>query len=365
MNHLEFWASNDFSHSTGSLEWNYKWQQNLQDDPAVALSKAWSSPQISSPQDSKNENIFDLASLTKVLCAGALIVKWAELEGVSLSQLGLQKISKFLPDLSHSSVKNLSLEELWEHRSALIANYSLADSRNQFFHVSQRELLHKRLYEMLNDTTIITNSKQTVYSDVGFMALALILEKVFSQTMDQQWNQLKTFLKINETLDFAVNNIAFSKALPTETRHPSGIVNDDKAFVMGGVAAHAGLFGNIGAIKEWLSGVFEWADHSSQAREWLYDDRSKVSSRFSWGWDTASGAKDSHAGMSAPMGTRGHLGYTGTAFWLHPSSRKCSILLSNRVYPQHSPQSQKSIQVLRTGFFEAFWQGKLEDRWKT
>ncbi len=67
----------------------------------------------------------------------------------------------------------------------------------------------------------------------------------------------------------------------------------------------------------------------------------------------------------AGKAVRGHLGYTGTALWMDPSSLKYGILLTNRVHPRHTPESQKSIQKLRKECFEALWRGTLEDGWKT
>jgi CubicO group peptidase (beta-lactamase class C family) len=204
-----------------------------------------------------------------------------------------------------------------------------------------------------------------VYSDVGFILLTLLLERLHGKPLHVLWKELKTHLKIERSnLDFALDNTPYAQALPTETRHPAGQVNDDKAYVMGGVAGHAGLFGNLSAVQDWTRSVLLWAQTSPQVRDWLHSDRSKESTRFSWGWDTASGSLDSHAGPSAPKNTRGHLGYTGTALWIDPKSCRAALLLSNRVYPSHTLNSQKSIHTLRTWFFESFWQGKLVDGWE-
>jgi len=358
LNQIEFWASDNIS------SWGCSGAYDLQNSPLPLPGSLLSS--FRSPAQS---SVYDLASLTKVLCTGALIVRWAEQQKLSVSELASRKIVHWIPELKNSALKNVLIGELWEHRSGLVANCSLSDDRDSFFTLSQRDELYSKILSIVQESHVFSAKKETVYSDVGFILLTLVLERSSRKTLDILWKELKEFLGLEkERLDFAINNVPVQDALPTETRHESGVVNDNKAFAMGGVAPHAGLFGDMKALQAWVRSVYIWAESSTQAHDWLIQDcrqqRSAESSRFSWGWDTASGAKDSHAGPSAPKSTRGHLGYTGNALWLDPLSQKTAILLSNRVYPSHTLNSQKSIHTLRTWFFESFWQGTLVDEWE-
>lgn len=359
MNQLEFWACSDVLSPAKGTTWACTWKQDLH---RAATGLPIDRTQL---EARVGNSVFDLASLTKVVVGGSLMVRWAESQKLSLADLGLQKVERWIPEFKGSVLGQILLMELWEHRSSLVANCNLTDTRKEFFTLSERSLLHEKLLKFFEDPQLLGASKNTLYSDLGFILLTLILERAYKTSLDVLWDEFKRDHKLQSSrMNFARDNVAIAGAMPTESRHPAGQVNDDKAYVMGGVAAHAGLFGILSDLQAWIRVILEWSQNSDQAREWLHTDRSAVSNRFSWGWDTASGALDSQAGPSAPRSTRGHLGYTGTALWIEPKTHRAAILLSNRVHPSHTLNSQKSIQTLRTWFFESFWQGTLESGWE-
>jgi len=116
-----------------------------------------------------------------------------------------------------------------------------------------------------------------------------------------------------------------------------GEVHDDNAHALGGVAGHAGLFGTAAAIHVLLEELLA-AYHGSPAARLLQPDLVR---RF---WEPVPGAGktlgfdlpspvNSSCGRFFPPDSVGHLGFTGTSFWIHRAERAIVILLTNRVHP--------------------------------
>lgn len=248
-----------------------------------------------------------------------------------------------------------------------------SSGRSSFVRLADRSQVHARVLENALEAARAPDfdpSRATRYSDLGHALLGVYLERMNAKTIDVLWEAWKGKhlghrSQVLGSLGFQLDNRPRQDAVATELRHPKGVVNDDNTYAMGGVASHAGLFGTARDLAAWVCAVYAWARVSPWARAWL-ETPCPEGQRFVLGWDTPSGEPQSQAGgVAAPRGVRGHLGYTGTAVWLDPELLRFGILLTNRVHPQHSLESQKSIQKLRWWCFEALWQGTLETGWKT
>jgi len=142
----------------------------------------------------------------------------------------------------------------------------------------------------------------------------------------------------------------------TEDRHALGEVNDDRAFSLGGIASHAGLFGTSADVWKFLQATLECFHAEPKLKSWLLPQSEQ---RFFGGWDQPSNPKESSAGEGWPTGVIGHLGYTGTALWWHPPTKVGAVLLTNRIYPSDSIESKAVIKELRREFFSCLWQDKI------
>jgi CubicO group peptidase (beta-lactamase class C family) len=130
---------------------------------------------------------------------------------------------------------------------------------------------------------------------------------------------------------------AATELCPWRGRLLNGEVHDDNAAVLGGAAAHAGLFGTAHAVYLLLQGLLD-AD-AGQGRHPIFD--AEVIREFfkrcpgtdrALGFDTPS-AVGSSAGRCFSEMSVGHLGYTGTSFWMDRRQGVIVILLTNRVHP--------------------------------
>jgi CubicO group peptidase (beta-lactamase class C family) len=131
-----------------------------------------------------------------------------------------------------------------------------------------------------------------------------------------------------------------------------GAVHDDNAWVMGGVAGHAGLFGTASAVLEiaraWCEGLLPGIEPAVRDRFWR---RSTVpGSTRGLGWDGVSVDGSGMTGSAMSSRAIGHSGFTGTSVWIDPQGPWIAVLLTNRVHPT---RDDDRIKQLRPRFHEA------------
>lgn len=302
--------------------------------------------------------IYDLASLTKVIVTGTLLILDAKNNDESLEVIQNKKVAALIPELKGTAWHELSVGELWNHRSGFRAHTLLFNGlRKAPFTLSQRDKLHNRILSLLVQEKRVEPG-QTVYSDLGFILLCVYLERKYSKNLMELWEDFVECEKLwGDYFSFCPHSDLRSQVLPTEMRHSPCEVNDDNAAAMNGVSSHAGLFASVADVKNWLF----WMVHLISKNSDFYDSISNAKDRFVCGWDTASREKGviSQAGQVSSDFVRGFLGWTGTAFWWDMHSGQAAILLSNRVFPSHSEASQKNMKQLRHSFFTRVWQDNL------
>jgi len=185
----------------------------------------------------------------------------------------------------------------------------------------------------------------TVYSDVGFMMLQWLLEHRTGRSLAFLVEEVVyPALGVTDLLYLpggqpipAGRQIAATQLCPWRSRLLKGEVDDENAFILGGVAGHAGLFGTAGGVHRLLSRLTAAYDGSlatdafspETVRQFLNPD---VSGERALGFDRPS-EKDASCGRLFDGTAVGHLGFTGTSFWLNPATGLHVILLTNRGHP--------------------------------
>ena len=168
----------------------------------------------------------------------------------------------------------------------------------------------------------VTDS-QTIYSDYSFLRLMLELEKEEKATLEQLCAEhLDDHLKFWTQLDRTNNCVSTGYDGSTLLK---GIVHDPRARLIGRPCSHAGLFGTIEGLARALTGIWERYDLITYFEKyWPNSDN-----RFVRGFDRVSSPEKTLAGPGCSQKTIGHLGFTGTSFWLDLESKRVAILLSN------------------------------------
>lgn len=255
------------------------------------------------------ERVFDLASLTKVLCTSEVALRLVAAGRLSLDDPhpALQ-IGQTVARLMQHSAGALWWKEL----------YLLGD-RAAILHAARTEPLAH------------APGEDHVYSDLGFLTLGALLEEATGQRIDALWSGPLRW--------------GDPRAEPTEGGL-QGVVHDENARAMGGIAPHAGLFGTAPEVAQVAN---RWLDGSIPGAAEAFRRRGAGSHRL--GWDGPSGSMSS-AGSRPPKDAIGHTGFTGTSVWMSPEHGIVAVLLTNRVVYGRDPEA---IRKLRFRWHQAVW----------
>lgn len=183
---------------------------------------------------------------------------------------------------------------------------------------------------------------EVCYSDFSALRLMLEIEKLGHNLHDTVSPMFDSELMFWKDLQFD------SHIPPTGYRKGEriiGDVNDDNCFAISEFCSHAGLFSTVEGLCRTLLNLFDQAN--------VFDHMSEESShRFKLGWDQAQG-DHSLAGSGFGKGTFGHLGFTGTSFWVDPNSKIGWVLLSNATKEFWFQKS--ALNTLRRELGESTW----------
>lgn len=295
------------------------------------------------------DTVFDLASLTKVLATGMLAM-----QAVDRGLLSLEEPSSLhLPVLSGTPLGVCTIEDLLSHTAGLPAWLPLYRDHRGARAAIERISQEPRAYEPRS---------ASVYSDLGFLLLGHLLERVRNRPLDQQFGDLSLALGLSDTIMFRPPHACLATIAPTELdlawrgRLLVGEVHDENAWALGGVAGHSGLFGTaeaVGVMARHLLQVLKGRAglvSTPTASRFLTRRMGIPGSSRALAWDTM--LPTSSCGRLMSPGSAGHTGFTGTSLWLDPERDRYAVLLTNRVHPT---RLRDGIQAVRIAFHEAVW----------
>ena len=271
--------------------------------------------------------IWDLASLTKVLCTAPLFLTWFDRGELDLSE----PINEYVPGvppevriadcLSHSSGYPNWRPIYAQHLRAL-EHWGSTEIRNSVFRSAAQTPL------------VGDPGTSYAYSDIGFLLLCAYAERRFGQPLHLLWKQ-NLPKSATEGLHWGHPDAAATENCPVRRRVIKGQVHDLNAACMGGVSSHAGLFGSCEAAARaaaWPLRNLLGIDHHLESSSVEYFWRYRGAGSHCLGWDTPSAV--SSASELWPANGVGHLGFTGCSIWIAPSLSLVAVLLSNRVHPE-------------------------------
>jgi CubicO group peptidase (beta-lactamase class C family) len=297
--------------------------------------------------------VFDLASLTKVLATTAAIMRLCDRGSLALDA----PVKDWLPefdsgDRADARRSRVTLRMLLDHSSGLPGYVRLFESAND-----RLQMIDACLRQPL---TADPGTREE-YSDIGFIILGYLIEKVAGEQLDS-FCQREIFAPLGmSTSVFCPKQKTRPSIPPTERdcsfRHRviQGEVHDENASVMDGVAGHAGLFSN--ALDPLRLAACILADGVTPAGMQLFMPHTIAQfaepacqppgTSRALGWDTPS-APSSSGNFFSPRSI-GHLGFTGTSLWIDLDARIAVALLTNRTWPDRSNQA---IRALRPRFHD-------------
>jgi CubicO group peptidase (beta-lactamase class C family) len=312
-------------------------------DNSVVFEKAYGRMNFFSGDAMKTNTVFDLASLTKSLATAPAVMLLVQ-EG----RLDLEtKISSVLPVLEKSDKNEITVAQLLCHNSGL-PDYKPYYEVLRGMPENERP---KALKAMLVGEAIVNPiGEKVVYSDIGYMFLAWIIEEVSGTGIDS-FVEKKIYepLGIDELYYMLKGDVepglcAATEDCPWRKIVLEGEVHDDNAWIVGKACGHAGLFGTVKGISRLLTEYLDTFHGRIESpvfkknvlRTFLTENKG---TRRTPGFDMPS-ATGSSSGEYFSETSVGHLGFTGTSFWMDLEKRIVIVFLTNRVHP-----SRENIKI--------------------
>ncbi|MDE7548849.1 serine hydrolase [Acetobacter fabarum] len=278
------------------------------------------------------DTLFDMASLTKVLITAPAVMQFYERGLIALDTPACH----YLPAFAANGKQDITIRQLLTHYSGL------APDLNMSFAWQGKQT---GVQMLMNCTPQTPPDVQFAYSDLNFITLGLIVERLSGQSLDAY--AMEHILK-----PLGLHNSFFlpapsyqSTIAPTEYDENGhmlrGIVHDPLARRMGGVAGHAGLFSCAQdtitysqSILNKLAGLpsdFPLKAETLHLMSTPQQPAGKTDLR-GLGWDIAT-HYSTPRGAYFPSSSFGHTGFTGTSLWLVPNTRSFVVILTNRLHP--------------------------------
>ena len=302
------------------------------------------------------DTIFDMASLTKCLATTTAVMQLYE-----QGKLGVNDpVAKYLPEFAANGKQDITIRNLLTHYSGLPPDLNLLEAWHG------KEEGYRRAFAVAPTRP---PGEQFVYSDINFIVLGALVEKLSGMTLDaytQKYIMEPMGLTHTRYLPpaswipmiaptqwehgAAASGNPESKTFPGDTML-RGVVHDPTSRRMGGVAGHAGLFSTADDVAVYAQNLLDrLAGRPSHfpltqtvvEKMVAPEQPATATSLRAFGWDIDS-PYSSNRGTLFPIGSFGHTGFTGTSLWMDPVSDTYVIVLANSVHPN----GPKSITALR------------------
>ncbi len=324
-----------------------------------------------------SSTMYDIASLTKALATTIAVMKLYENGKIDLDAT----IKTYLPEYKHCKFAKLTIKDILSHYSTLPATYpfwteTIKDGEldpnlydyevymdENYMPVTDKLFIKKTYLQTMRNKLkkIKLQEQQYRYSDLNFLILEFIVEKISNQSLDK-FLENEFFLPMNlqntcfNPLDKGKNkeNIA-----PTENEKIfrkqliQGTVHDPMAALHGGVCGNAGVFStthDLYAICSMLlnDGIYNGKRYLQKNTITVFNTRyfKDKNIRRALGFDKPFiSSPSTHCSKYVSQNSFGHSGFTGTYFWIDSENNTIFIFLSNRVYPSTTPNKLADMNI--------------------
>jgi uncharacterized protein YbbC (DUF1343 family)/CubicO group peptidase (beta-lactamase class C family) len=281
------------------------------------------------------DTVFDLASLTKPIATATSIMVLVERGAIGLDDL----LVKYVPECDKEGKRSITLRHLLLHVSGLPADI-VKDDFAQGRAEALRHICETRLRGVPGATS--------TYSDLGFMLLEEVVRRVTSRELPAFAEEaIFAPLGMRDTVflpsDELRQRAAWTEYVDGEWR--AGIVHDPRAYLLGGVAGHAGLFSTADDLSLYARAIL--GGGAVDGRRIL--SPASVATMIAphdvpgdiraLGW----GVESRWRGEGLSPRAIGHFGYTGTALWIDPDKDLFILVLTNRVHPDGKGDSKPLV----------------------
>jgi len=350
----------------------------------------------------ENDDIYDLASVTKVTGTLPAIMQFVDRKKIDLDK----KFSVYWPDFKNTNKEGLRVREILAHQSGLQSWIpywrSTVDSSGNFRagifcaepndtfciqvtkHLFLNKSYRKIMFQQINETPV-SPEKKYVYSGLPFYIFPEIIKNITHQEYPDYitstfyhplgaWN-----ITFNAWKFFSLGRIVpseFDDYFRFSLLH--GFVDDEGAAMMGGISGNAGLFSDANDLAKLMQMYLQMGEYGGErfiSEKTMHEftsyqfpenenRRGLVFDKPELGNDTLSIEK-CYPAYSASPSSFGHSGYTGTFVWCDPEYQLVYIFLSNRVYPTRQNTKIYDIHVrmiIHQAIYDAIERFKRKER---
>ncbi|MCF6237829.1 MAG: serine hydrolase, partial [Candidatus Marinimicrobia bacterium] len=308
-------------------------------------------------------DIFDLASMTKVIATTSAAMKLYESGQLELDSTVVSYLPEFSgPDSLNTALKRtITIKQLLTHTAGM-------KPFKRFYNMDapSPEALLDSVFQAELDTLPGTRYR---YSDIGLITLGKVLEQIAGTDLKTLTDSL-IFTPLAMSTTGYLPDAPLAQIVPTEyseidSAYVQGYVHDENSHSLGGITGHAGLFsvasdlarfaqmmlnqGQLGDTIIFKPETIELFTQRANLVGEAEDGRSRC-----LGWDSPSGA--SSGGIYLSPNSFGHTGFTGTSIWIDPDNQIFVILLTNAVHPLRAnkyPNYFDWRQRIHSGVYES------------
>jgi beta-glucosidase-like glycosyl hydrolase/CubicO group peptidase (beta-lactamase class C family) len=358
-------------------------------DGKIVWNKAYGHHTYDNKQEVKTTDIYDLASLTKVVATLPAIMQLVDEKKITLDgTLGM-----YLPDLvGGTEYAKITLREMLAHQSGLkswipfyintIENgiprydiYSLEKSNTYTIRVAENLYINKSYPDSMMKIIVskpLKTQGEYVYSDLGYYFLKQIVEEISGLPLETYaYEHFYAPLGMRSSGYLPKEKFPLNELVPTEKDNYfrnqliQGDVHDPGAAMLGGVGGHAGVFSSaedLAKIWQMYLNKGEYGGRNyidsvtvTEFAKCQYCESDNKGNRRAAGFDKPVRGDDGGPTCSCvSYASFGHTGFTGTISWADPEENLIYIFLSNRIYPTAENRKLISMNV-RTDIMEVIY----------
>lgn len=343
-------------------------------DGKVIYDKSFGKHRYTGNREVENQDVYDLASLTKILATLPMIMELVDKEVISLET----RLDQMLPEYKGTNKGGIKLIDLLTHYNQLqawipfyretldsktnmpdeayyqnsaSAEYNLPVADKLYIRTDYKDIIHQRIL-----SSDLRAKKSYRYSDLPFYILQKYIENYYGDSLDNLVEKhFYNKLGANMLTYLPLSKFPKDQIPPTEKdtyfRHQEiqGYVHDQGAAMMGGVSGHAGLFGNANDVAKMMQ-MYVW-EGSYGEDKFISPDTFRVFNtcyycdkdvRRGIGFDKPQLGNVGPTCGCVSMTSFGHSGFTGTFAWADPEENIVYVFLSNRTFPD--AENSKIIQ---------------------
>jgi beta-N-acetylhexosaminidase len=339
----------------------------------------------------ENDDIYDVASLTKILATLPLVMELEEQGIISLDS----KLSELLPSYKNSNKANVTIKTMlshyarlrpWEpfyfhtldsvtkkpsdiyYRTEKSKEFNIEVSKNLYLRSDYQDSIQK----IIKDSELLPTLKYR-YSDFPYYILKKFIENYYDRTLEQLvQNHFYESLGANHTMYNPYHKISDSKIVPTEVddyyryQEVHGYVHDMGAAMQNGIGGHAGVFSNANDVAKIMQMYLQKGFYGG--KRYLKPETidkfntcyfCNKNNRRGIGFDKPQLGEDGPTCGCVSMSSFGHSGFTGTYTWADPEKEIVYVFLANRTYP-NAGQNLLLKKNIRTNIQSLIYEAIIE-----